>query len=148
MSGANLSREKREQYMRVFNELDTDGNGWLSREEIGQWLKRAGYSLSETQIESVFRMIDKNSDGKITLDEFYTFMELINKPPDSTSKLRQVFTSMDTNGDGQLSEDELVGGLNRCGYQLTRQQVHKLIANLDTDGDGTISFEEFLAAFQ
>ena len=62
--------------------------------------------------------------------------------------MQKVFQAMDTNGDGHLSEDELLQGLRKCGYNLTRQQVKKLVTNLDKDGDGHISFEEFISAFQ
>ena len=33
-------------------------------------------------LQSIFRVIDSNADGRITLDEFYNAMELINNPPD------------------------------------------------------------------
>ena len=46
-----LSKEKREQLTKAFLELDTDGNGWLSREEVGAWLREAGHKLTDQQVE-------------------------------------------------------------------------------------------------
>ena len=51
-SRSRLSMEKREELTRIFLCLDTDGNGRLSREEVGAWLRGAGYSgLTDQQIE-------------------------------------------------------------------------------------------------
>ena len=57
--GAHLSRQKREEYMKLFNNLDKDGNGWLSREEVGDWLRGAGYKLSEQKVEVRNRLADR-----------------------------------------------------------------------------------------
>ena len=48
---SHLSQQKRAEYAKVFLELDSDGNGWLSREEVGSWLRGAGFKLADQQIE-------------------------------------------------------------------------------------------------
>ncbi|XP_076470260.1 uncharacterized protein LOC143300456 [Babylonia areolata] len=78
--GTKLTREDQERYTRIFMDLDKDRNGWLSRKEVGDWLRGAGHNMTDQQVEKIFRVIDKNADGKITLDEFYVAMDLIKKP--------------------------------------------------------------------
>ncbi|KAL8603237.1 hypothetical protein ACOMHN_046243 [Nucella lapillus] len=143
-----LTKEKHAEYIGIFAELDKDRNGWLSREEIGDWLKGAGYNLNHQQIERIFRLIDTNSDGRISLDEFLSAMDLIRNLPSETHDLLRVFRAMDTNSDGQLSQDELRQGLNNCGYNLSERQVKKIMTNLDKNNDGHVSFEEFVAYFK
>jgi hypothetical protein len=47
-----LTKEKTLEYMKVFNELDTNRDGSLSREEIGEWLRGSGFSnLTDQQVE-------------------------------------------------------------------------------------------------
>jgi len=52
-------------------------------------------------IEDVFKKLDKNHDGKVTLDEFRAFPGIKNK--DAAAK---AFDAADANGDGWLSLDE------------------------------------------
>lgn len=64
----------------VFKEIDTDGDGKLSRVEVGEFLKRQlaqayPQGQPETQdhnsmLDEVFKHEDKDNDGYITRDEF------------------------------------------------------------------------------
>nr|KAG5706135.1 hypothetical protein BaRGS_025757 [Batillaria attramentaria] len=68
-----LTLEQRKEYARVFVELDSDGNGWLSREEVGIWLRNSGYNLSDQEKEKIKKLIanlDKDGDGQISYTEF------------------------------------------------------------------------------
>ncbi|XP_076438157.1 uncharacterized protein LOC143277260, partial [Babylonia areolata] len=68
-------------------------------------------------------------------------------PGHRTDDLLKQFKLLDTNGDGELSEDEILNGLRRSGYNLSREEIQKHISNFDTNGDGQINFEEFTAFF-
>jgi len=55
----------------LFKELDFDGSGELDRTEIATFAKRAydGREASEAQLKAIFRKLDTNSDGKISIQE-------------------------------------------------------------------------------
>lgn len=55
----------------VFHQVDTDKNGWLDKDELKAAYKLAGLPTDEDEINHAFNMIDHNSDGKISLDEFF-----------------------------------------------------------------------------
>ena len=52
-------------------------------------------------VEEVFKKLDKNGDGKVSLEEFKAFPGIKNK--DAAAK---AFKAADTDGDGSLSLDE------------------------------------------
>jgi Ca2+-binding EF-hand superfamily protein len=63
-------QEKMIRFQMNFDELDRDGNGLLSREELRLGMIRSGVEdPSEHQVSKVMRFYDFNRDGNITLRE-------------------------------------------------------------------------------
>lgn len=52
----------------VFEELDVDGDGHITRSELRTAFERMGHSLSDEEIKSIYRQVDLNQDGKINFD--------------------------------------------------------------------------------
>ena len=136
--------------------LDSDRNGELSSEEI-------------TAAADVLRKLDRNSDGKLTLNE-------LPRPPfmrpggeqnreevmcrlggmdrnndgkitkeELPERMQENFSKMDTNGDGSLDREELRQLWQRMSGQSGGGQGGNLIErlkSLDANGDGKISREE------
>ena len=59
---------------RTFNELDRDGNGYISKEEFKSVMRKQGLPLKKSQLNAIMAEADKNGDGKIDYDEFVIFM--------------------------------------------------------------------------
>lgn len=74
-----------------FAQLDEDGNGLLTREELGAWRDRGG--------RRGFAVAAADTDG----DGVLSFAELQAVRPGLTEER---FARMDANGDGFISEDE------------------------------------------
>ncbi|MER7753997.1 EF-hand domain-containing protein [Kitasatospora sp. NPDC097643] len=60
---------------RQFDEIDTDGNGTISLEELKDYLQKDP-KVTDENAAAIIRYADENSDGQIDLDEF---AELIRK---------------------------------------------------------------------
>ena len=53
-----------------FKEVDVDGNGTVSPEELQKFLKEQGAKIPEGVINVTVAMLDTDGDGKINFEEF------------------------------------------------------------------------------
>jgi len=56
----------------VFDEFDTDGDGFISKKELTTMLNSLG-TYAPADIDLMFAQADLDGDGKITKDEFSKF---------------------------------------------------------------------------
>jgi len=114
-----------------FDELDKDGNGSLTLDEL--------FVLSDTgsqDAEKIMDHFDMNGDQEIEKEEFkHVGLILL-----SNQKFRQV----DTDGNGTLDFDEFRNALIQLNYEP--DQIEKLFKRADSDKNGVVDRFEFLSA--
>lgn len=127
----------------AFRRFDADGDGHISRTELRQVMS----SFTESEVDSIFSLGDKDQSGAIDYQEFIAMMM-----PNSTTVLQRVasqfnsiqsvkegFKRVDTNGDGSISRQEL-----KQGMHLSDEELDVVFALGDIDQDGEISMAEFI----
>lgn len=55
---------------KTFEEIDADGNGVLTEDELKTACENMGLGLSDAEFSALMKGLDKNSDGKIDFQEF------------------------------------------------------------------------------
>ena len=72
-----VDQETKAEILKLFKEFDKDQNGVLDKNEIkyairemNSHLELLGLELSNTDINDMIKRSDKNSDGKIQIEEF------------------------------------------------------------------------------
>ena len=60
--------------MKEFQKLDTNKDGFLSMEELRDGLTRGGYPLEKKTIQTLFKQLDKNNDGRVSYMEFIALL--------------------------------------------------------------------------
>ncbi|KAI5650423.1 hypothetical protein M9H77_36428 [Catharanthus roseus] len=131
---------------RIFDQLDKNGDGLVSLEELMVALEGIGIHTSEDELELLV--------GKKSLDriDFLFFHETIIKGNNNKSEysvlendLREAFAVFDENGDGFISSEELQSALLRLGLWDERcgGDCRSMISVYDVNSDGKLDFEEF-----
>eukprot|EP00282_Hemiselmis_andersenii_P016042 CAMPEP_0114133154 /NCGR_PEP_ID=MMETSP0043_2-20121206/13474_1 /TAXON_ID=464988 /ORGANISM="Hemiselmis andersenii, Strain CCMP644" /LENGTH=1256 /DNA_ID=CAMNT_0001226711 /DNA_START=123 /DNA_END=3890 /DNA_ORIENTATION=- len=132
-----------------FDQIDADGSGYLEFEEIWADLEqKLGQSIDREQAESIFKELDVNGDGKVSLVEFKmkvgvmpTRQEIVEE---AHNEAEEAFDAIDTDGSGYLDLEELWADLQKRGMvELTREQVEEIFKSIDANGDGKVSLAEF-----
>ena len=103
----------------IFIKFDKDGSGFLDKRETAQMLDdvfkingRTG--LTMTQFEKIFRDIDINAEGVISLNEMAIFVQMaLSTPVDPISDMiHQIFMKYDIDNNGFLDKRETLKLLN------------------------------------
>jgi len=58
----------------AFKVFDSDGNGFINRQELRYVMMNLGENMGEEEIEYLIDEIDIDGDGQINYEEFYTMM--------------------------------------------------------------------------
>nr|XP_054748964.1 calcium-binding protein LPS1-beta [Lytechinus pictus] len=138
---------------KMFDDLDKDGNGRISPDELSKGVGEISTKLVEGMANKLIQEADKDGDGHVNMEEF--FDTLVAKLPlrkdfGMTEKLLERFKKcfhedFDKNGDGSLTTLEMGQLLNRnLPGQYSEEQINKMISRVDLNDDGRVQFGEFL----
>lgn len=147
MAAERLSEESiRDALKGAFDNLDTDGSGSLSKDELKAALEKTGMKPTDEQMESVMARCDEEGDGKLSFEEFANSVIALGIKVRIVMLLRQVFDALDADGSGYIEASDIKSLMTDAGFEIDEAELDTLVANCDTSGDGKISFEEFVVA--
>jgi calcium-dependent protein kinase len=132
---------------RVFNKLDLNNDGKMTKEELKIGLLKylfkdqVNKDVAEKEIDEIFNKLDRNKNGYIECEEFVR-AGIDKKLLKNKKALRFTFDFLDKNKNGEVSVEELkeVFGANT---ERDEKALVDLIKSIDTDCNGQISFDEF-----
>ena len=95
----------------IFNNIDTDHNGFIEYEEFIRAAVNKNFFLSTNYLRFAFDYFDIDKNGSISFDEIKQIF-FINEKNKNDSKaqeqLLKCFNESDTNGNGNLTFDEFI----------------------------------------
>lgn len=126
----------------IFRELDTDGNGTLSYEEIKEGFKKYSKAITDKEFDEIMKQIDADKNECIEYEEFIAATINLDKLL-TDQYLRMAFNAFDKDGSEELSANEIKEALGLINEDTDSNLIHNIIKEIDVNGDGNISFEEF-----
>ena len=130
----------------VFNRIDSNSDGRLTRAELLNFMQQSG--MDTRFIDATFKVFDENKDDTLSFDEFLAYLDSCQKTESDPRYLfKLIFEAVDENKDGALSIEELMSFLKLCGQEMPIDQVKDELKNMDTDGNKKIDFDELCTVF-
>ncbi|CAL8363166.1 unnamed protein product [Merluccius merluccius] len=71
---ASISVEELDEIREAFRVLDRDGNGFISKQELGMAMRSLGYMPSEVELAIIMQRLDMDGDGQVDFEEFMTIL--------------------------------------------------------------------------
>ena len=145
----NTQIEQARDAIKLFNRIDTNSDGTITKEELytglRSYLKLEGEQL-KTEVETIFNNIDNDHNGYIEYEEFIRAAIDVNYFL-KDNFLKFAFNYFDRDGSGLITLDEITklfynNDFNRKNKDA-HQQLKQTFEQIDINKDGTLSFEEF-----
>lgn len=126
----------------VFLQLDKNGDGKLSRQELFDSFKQQmGEAEAELEVERIMKEVDSDNSGFIDYTEFLK-ANLDVKSLLSEQNLKAAFGIFDFDGSGKISAEE-IRKIFDDGKESDENVWKQIIMTIDANGDGEIDLEEF-----
>jgi calcium-dependent protein kinase len=142
-----LSIQDYKELRQIFESVDQNGDGTLSREEIkGQLANCLPASTLDHRLDEIFQKVDSDHNGHIDYEEFIKATIDVAKV-ESKEVLRRTFQMFDKDSNGYISCEELKLVLETAELD-DGMDWSALLKEADTNGDGVIDMMEFEALIQ
>ena len=137
--GDKLTPEELAEFREIFNLVDKDGGGTISKEELGELMETLGIDATPEEIDLMIAEIDEDNNGVIDFDEFVAVMSRKGQRdvhggtgPRRVPRLRERRAAGPHQGRVMLVRALTTDGSDK----LSEEQARDLVAQLEPDRDG------------
>lgn len=148
---------------KIFDAFDENKDGFLTLDELCEWMKKLGIQLAREDLLQIVRISDWDNDGRLDFNEFVDLTQTLenkdgsrsahddaegsaNITDDPHAEMKEAFRVFDKDGNGLISPSELRATLSDLGLLASStsfSRIQSMIRKVDTDGDGEVNFSEF-----
>lgn len=142
-----LSEEEINEFREIFNLVDKDGGGTISKAELSELLDTLGIDATPEEVDLMISEIDSDGTGDIDFEEFVAVMSRKVNATYSADQVKQSFKIFEGQcPPGYVKADALMKALSTYGSeQLTEDQARDLVGQLEIDINGMINYSEYVS---
>lgn len=124
----NISKSKLREYRDAFSLFDKDGNGYLTKEELGHVMHQLGQWARMEELQDMLAEIDTDGDGNVSFEEFVEILlNITDSDQDSSAaqeeqELRDAFKVFDKHNRGYITSSDLRAVLQCLGEDLDEDE--------------------------
>ena len=135
--------DEKNEFLKVFKALDTNGDGTLSKDELLKGFKEvAPFGYKEEDIDQIMKAADSNGNGVIDYSEFVA-ATIQRRAIMENNRLEEIFKYFDKDGSGAITMDEIKELFNPGQKNIDDKKWKALLKEIDQNGDQEISYAEF-----
>lgn len=141
----------------IFERMDEDGSGMLSKQEFLNALTSMEVGLTRREINTIMLQVDLDDDGNISYREFVPFaFDLLQKMAslrlleaemegdELAQFLLDLFKAKDVDNLGLLHVDDVRDLLHQAMLGLSRMQIYTVLSEVEANADMMINYNIFV----
>lgn len=145
---SNLSGQEKKIYKRLFEAMDKDKDGVLSKEEIREGLKYlVDYHPSDAELDAAMNILDTKKKGSVDFKDFLNYISFV-KRISNEQFIKAAFDYADSDRDGYLSKEDLRKSLQSVGLNLDEDYITKIFKFSENSKNGKIDYTNFKKVFK
>eukprot|EP01001_Neometanema_parovale_P011695 NODE_7951_length_732_cov_31.213465_g7699_i0.p1 GENE.NODE_7951_length_732_cov_31.213465_g7699_i0~~NODE_7951_length_732_cov_31.213465_g7699_i0.p1 ORF type:complete len:153 (-),score=26.62 NODE_7951_length_732_cov_31.213465_g7699_i0:214-672(-) len=148
MSKRVLTQEERNEFQEMFNLVDEDHGGSISKDELSKLMDTLHIQMSDADLDEMMREVDTKGTGEIEFEDFETVMSRRVQADYTPEQLRSAFKMFESEGmsSGYVSTEALMNALTSAGTEkLSPAEAAELLTTVDPDKTGKICYADFLS---
>lgn len=142
-----LSAAEVKEFRELFNLLDKDGGGSISKDELAELMSTLGIKATPEEVEMMVREVDEDGSGEIDFGEFCRVMGRRVDVPYTSSEVKAAFKALagqDAPAD-HVKATDLVGVMQAyAGEALPPEKLKELLSQLEPDANGYVNYAEYV----
>ena len=141
-----MSKEELAEFREIFDLVDKDKGGSISRDELGELMDTLGIRASKEEIDLMINEIDEDNNGEIDFEEFVAVMSRKVNANYTSAEVKSAFKAFEMDGSsGYVTIDSLRKALMSYGTEkLSLQQANDLLSQLEQDSKGRVNYIDYV----
>jgi calmodulin len=142
-----LSDEERAEFKEIFDLVDEDRSGQISKNELKKLMETLRLHPTEEELTAMMKEVDADGSGDIDFEEFVTVMSRRVQADYTPEQLKSAFKVFETDNvpPGYVSTEVLEHALTTYGSdKLNPEEAAELLSTVDPEQTGKINYMEFI----
>ncbi len=136
-----LSARQVREYREAWKLFDTDGDGFISPDELRELLTSTGQVYSEQEVKRLIEEADEDGDGQIDFDEF---LAVVTRPTPLKEEISNAFSIFDKENRGFFGTEEIKALMAEIGESVSDEEALAMFREADVNSDGKITLDDLI----